>query len=93
MLPRDLHRLLLLSPAAVTNRLCRLEAKGFIERTSDQADRRNMPVVLTALGLNMVDRAMAACVQKGHDLFGGATFTASTSPCAKCARCSPSTKT
>jgi deoxyribonuclease V len=72
MLPRDLHRLLLLSPAAVTNRLCRLEAKGFIERTSDQTDRRNMPVVLTALGLNMVDRAMEACVQKGHDLFGGA---------------------
>ena len=71
MLPRDLHRLLLLSPAAVTNRLCRLEAKGFIERTSDQADRRNMPVVLTALGLEMVDRAMAACVQKGHELFGG----------------------
>jgi deoxyribonuclease V len=72
MLPRDLHRLLLLSPAAVTNRLCRLEAKGYIERTSDQTDRRNMPVVLTALGLNMLDRAMAACVQKGHDLFGGA---------------------
>lgn len=72
MLPRDLHRLLLLSPAAVTNRLCRLEAKGFIERTSDQADRRNMPVVLTALGLNMVDRAMSACVQKGRELFGGA---------------------
>ena len=71
MLPRDLHRLLLLSPAAVTNRLCRLEAKGFIERTSDQSDRRNMPVVLTALGLTMVDRAMAACVQKGRDLFGG----------------------
>ena len=72
MLPRDLHRLLLLSPAAVTNRLCRLEAKGFIERTSDQADRRNMPVVLTALGLTMLDRAMAACMQKGHDLFDGA---------------------
>jgi deoxyribonuclease V len=72
MLPRDLHRMLLLSPAAVTNRLCRLEAKGFIERTSDQADRRNLPVMLTALGLTMVDRAMAACAQKGHDLFGGA---------------------
>ena len=71
MLPRDLHRMLLLSPAAVTNRLCRLEAKGFIERTSDQADRRNMPVVLTALGLNMVEQAMGACVQKGHDLFDG----------------------
>jgi deoxyribonuclease V len=72
MLPRDLHRMLLLSPAAVTNRLCRLEAKGFIERTSDQADRRNMPVVLTALGLSTVERAMAACAQKGRDLFGGA---------------------
>lgn len=72
MLPRDLHRLLLLSPAAVTNRLCRLEAKGLIGRTSDEADRRNMPVILTALGLNMVDRAMVACAQKGHDLFGDA---------------------
>ncbi|GFG50500.1 hypothetical protein CQY20_23655 [Mycolicibacterium agri] len=72
MLPRDLHRLLLLSPAAVTNRLCRLEVKGFIERTADQSDRRNMPVVLTAQGLAMVDRAMAACVQKGNDLFGDA---------------------
>lgn len=72
MLPRDLHRMLLLSPAAVTNRLCRLETKGFIERTFDQADRRNMPVMLTALGLDVVDRAMAACVQKGRDLFGDA---------------------
>lgn len=72
MLPRDLHRLLLLSPAAVTNRLCRLEAKGFIERTADQSDRRNMPVVLTALGLDMVNRATAACAQKGRELFGEA---------------------
>ena len=63
MSPRELHRLLLLSPAAVTNRLYRLEAKGLIERTADPSDRRSLPVVLTAQGLSTIDRAMTACVE------------------------------
>lgn len=71
MSPRELHRLLLLSPAAVTNRLYRLEAKGLIERTSDPADRRSLPVVLTVQGLSTVDRAMAACVESERDLLAG----------------------
>ena len=71
MSPRELHRLLLLSPAAVTNRLYRLEAKGLIERTSDPADRRSLPVILTVQGLSTVDRAMAACVEAERDLLAG----------------------
>lgn len=71
MSPRELHRLLLLSPAAVTNRLYRLEAKGLIERTSDPADRRSLPVILTVQGLSTVDRAMAACVESERDLLAG----------------------
>ena len=71
MSPRELHRLLLLSPAAVTNRLYRLEAKGLIERTSDPADRRSLPVILTVQGLSTVDRAMAACVDAERDLLAG----------------------
>ncbi|MDQ4058602.1 MAG: endonuclease V [Actinomycetota bacterium] len=71
MSPRELHRLLLLSPAAVTNRLYRLEAKGFIERTADPTDGRSLPVILTAEGLSTIDRAMAACVEGERGLLAG----------------------
>jgi len=66
--PRELHRLLLLSPAAVTNRLYRLEARGLIERVADPSMRRSLPVVLTPLGLSTVERAMAACLEAERDL-------------------------
>jgi deoxyribonuclease V len=71
MSPRELNRLLLLSPAAVTNRLYRLEAKGFIERTADPTDRRSLPVILTAEGLSAIDRAMSACVEGERELLTG----------------------
>jgi deoxyribonuclease V len=71
MSPRELHRLLLLSPAAVTNRLYRLEAKGLIERVADPSDRRSLPVLLTPLGLSAVERAMAACLEVERDLLAG----------------------
>ena len=68
MSPRELHRLLLLSPAAVTNRLYRLEAKGLIERTADPTDGRSLPVILTVQGLSTIDRAMTACVEGEREL-------------------------
>lgn len=71
MSPRELHRLLLLSPAAVTNRLYRLEAKGLIERTADPTDRRSLPVILTVQGLSTIDRAMTACVEGERELLAG----------------------
>lgn len=71
MSPREIHRLLLLSPAAVTNRLYRLEAKGLIERTADPTDRRSLPVILTVQGLSTIDRAMTACVEGERELLAG----------------------
>ena len=71
MSPKELHRLLLLSPAAVTNRLYRLEAKGLIERTADPTDRRSLPVILTVQGLSTIDRAMTACVEGERELLAG----------------------
>ena len=71
MSPRELHRLLLVSPAAVTNRLYRLEAKGLIERSADPTDRRSLPVSLTAQGLSTIERAMALCVESGRELLDG----------------------
>jgi deoxyribonuclease V len=70
--PRELHRLLRLSPAAVTNRLYRLEAKGLIERGADPSDQRSLPVILTPLGLSTIERAMAACLEAERDLLAGA---------------------
>jgi deoxyribonuclease V len=63
--------LLLVSPAAVTNRLYRLEAKGLIERSADPTDRRSLPVSLTAQGLSTIERAMARCVESGRELLDG----------------------
>jgi deoxyribonuclease V len=71
MSPREIHRLLLLSPAAVTNRLYRLEAKGLIERTADPTDRRSLPVILTVQGLSAIDGAMTACVEEERELLSG----------------------
>jgi deoxyribonuclease V len=71
MSPRELNRLLQLSPAAVTNRLYRLESKGFVERTADPTDRRSLPVVLTAQGLSAIDRAMTACLEDERELLSG----------------------
>ena len=71
MSPRELHKLLLLSPAAVTNRLYRLEAKGLIERTADPSDGRSLPVILTVQGLSTIERAMAACLESERELLAG----------------------
>lgn len=51
----------MLSQAAMTNRLSRLEAKGLIERRTDPANRRSVLVSLTAEGLALVD-----AVVEGH---------------------------
>ncbi len=59
LMPTDLSRQLMLSPAGMTNRLDRLEAAGHIERRADPGDRRSSLVVLTAQGRELVDAAVA----------------------------------
>ncbi len=58
MKPTDLARVLMLSPAGMTNRVDRLEAAGWIERRNDPDDRRSSLVRLTDEGRQLVDRAV-----------------------------------
>ena len=59
LMPSELTRTMMLSPAGTTNPLDRLEALGHITRQHDPDDRRSTLVVLTAAGLTVVDRAVA----------------------------------
>ncbi|MDP2290996.1 MAG: MarR family transcriptional regulator [Actinomycetota bacterium] len=70
LMPTDLSRQLMLSPAGMTNRLDRLEAAGHIERRADPADRRSSLVVLTAQGRELVDAAVADHVDNEARLLG-----------------------
>ena len=58
MLPSALARLLMLTPAGMTNRVDRLEAAGLVERRADPGDRRSTRILLTAEGLATVDAAV-----------------------------------
>jgi DNA-binding MarR family transcriptional regulator len=51
--------ILMLSTAAMTNRIDRLEQAGLVERMSDPDDRRALQVALTRAGLTRVDAAVA----------------------------------
>jgi len=50
----------MVTPAAVTNRLNRLEAKGLVRRATDPGNRRTVRVTLTAEGLALVDDVVVA---------------------------------
>nr|WP_239679422.1 MarR family transcriptional regulator [Natronosporangium hydrolyticum] len=57
-----LARFTLVTSGAVTNRLDRLVAKGYITREVDPANRRSVLVALTPAGRELIDRAVAAHV-------------------------------
>jgi DNA-binding MarR family transcriptional regulator len=56
--PTGLARALMLSPAAMTNRLDKLEAAGLVTRRLDPGNRRSMLVTLTEEGRGTVDAAV-----------------------------------
>jgi len=56
--PGELARSMMLSPAATTHRLDRLEAAGLVGRALDPGNRRSMRVTLTGRGREVVDRAV-----------------------------------
>lgn len=58
--PTELYRSLLLSSAAMTHRLDRLEELGYVTRARAEHDRRQIRVSLTPEGLEVVDRVMDA---------------------------------
>jgi DNA-binding MarR family transcriptional regulator len=58
--PTELSRAVMLSPAAMTNRLDRLEDNGLIERHPDPDDRRALLIALTPAGREMADIAVTS---------------------------------
>lgn len=56
--PTELSRATLLTPGAMTNRIDRLEAAGWVRREAQPTDRRGVRVVLTEAGLDRIDRAI-----------------------------------
>lgn len=56
--PTELQRQSLLTSGAMTNRIDRVEALGFVERRPDPADRRGVIVRLTVTGRAMADKAI-----------------------------------
>jgi len=61
--PTALARWMMLSSAAMTNRVDRLEAAGLVERRPDPGDRRGLLVALTPDGKRVVDAAVADHVE------------------------------
>jgi DNA-binding MarR family transcriptional regulator len=73
--PTQLAGTLMLSPAGMTNRLDRLEARGWLERRSDPDDRRSWIVALTADGRSVVDAAVTEHVANEHRILAGLSAT------------------
>jgi DNA-binding MarR family transcriptional regulator len=73
--PTVLARMLMLSPAAMTNRLDRLERAGLVERSVDPGNRRSTLVALSAQGRATVDDAVTEHVANEARLLGGLTDT------------------
>lgn len=58
----ELARASMVTSGAVTNRLDRLVAKGYVTREIDPANRRTVVVALTPVGRELIDRAVVAHV-------------------------------
>ncbi|MDP2399453.1 MAG: MarR family transcriptional regulator [Burkholderiales bacterium] len=57
--PTELQRQSLLTSGAMTNRIDRVEALGFVARRPDPADRRGVIVRLTSTGRTLANKAIA----------------------------------
>ena len=68
LIPSELSAMLMMSRAGMTNRLDRLEAAGFVERTLDPADRRSFRITLTDAGRKVIDETMTEHAANLHRL-------------------------
>ncbi|WP_219501554.1 MarR family winged helix-turn-helix transcriptional regulator [Nonomuraea ceibae] len=68
MIPSELSAVLRLSRAGMTNRLDRLEAAGFVERSLDPDDRRSFRIALTGEGRRVIDATLTDHAANLHRL-------------------------
>jgi DNA-binding MarR family transcriptional regulator len=66
--PKGLMAETLVSSGAMTHRLTKVQARGFITRSSDPDDGRGVVVRLTPAGVKAVDTAFSHLVQAEHSL-------------------------
>jgi len=66
--PGRLLRETLVTSGTMTNRVDRLAARGFVERSPDPNDRRGVIVALTDAGREVVDAALADLLDRERDL-------------------------
>ena len=71
--PKALTERLMLSPAAMTNRLDNLERAGLIRRMPDPEDRRGLLIELTRDGRRVIDQAMSAHVENEERILAALT--------------------
>lgn len=67
--PGELMDKLLLSSGAMTNRIDGLEKKKLVQREPSYRDRRSIGVVLTPMGLSLIDKLMAEYIETTRDAF------------------------
>ncbi len=61
--PKELAANVMISSAALTNRVDRLDARGFVTREAVPGDRRSLHIALTDAGRDMVDATVAGHVR------------------------------
>lgn len=66
--PSQLIDSMMLTSGAMTNRLDKLTAKGFISRLHSEADRRSVSVALTTTGFDLIEQAIEKHVEMQHQL-------------------------
>lgn len=71
--PTELHRALMRTSGAMTNRLHRLEAAGLVERLPEPGDGRGLLVQLTGEGRDLVDRVVPRHLDNERQLLGALT--------------------
>ncbi|MGC1207119.1 MAG: MarR family transcriptional regulator [Ornithinimicrobium sp.] len=69
--PGELTRQTMVTSGTMTNRVDRLTARALVERAAAQADRRSMPVGLTAAGRDLVDKAIERLLERERELLSG----------------------
>ena len=65
--PTQLRHSVLLTSGAMTACLNRLEKAGLVRRVLDDSDRRSLAAALTARGVSLIDKAIAARFARAED--------------------------